>query len=330
MVNEAEIQTIENILSTSKSNRPAIKYDVQLEPTIMLLIDYLLNNLTGSQVHKFLKEDRPFAGIFINDYLCTILNETQFKNLTSLALDEKIDFICKKIEEHPPNIRKKRISNTNIFIKEYQAVLAASFYLTLFKNENIKKLLTKAVDKNDLKAALIIDNFYNLLNQKEVEGILNQKNSIEKKAIDMLVLYNAERILEKLQEIPEKIKEMKSELRTVYSGIIDKNNLKMLSYIMQQSRYYIQECERTERNKFLVKYNTPDVSQDLKFSLKKIITSVDKKIYSRNEEIKNDIAQMTKNIDKAKNKQLYSYKLKLNYYTKELELINTANFLEKI
>ena len=131
--------------------------------------------------------------------------------------------------------------------------------------------------------------------------------------------------------LPGMIKEMEGELSTIWhSETFDKNNLEKLSYIIQQSKYYIKQCERSEKNKYLENYIISAISKDPKILFDNIITSIKEKIYSRNEEIKNDIAQMTKNIDRAKNKQLYSYKLKLYYYTKELELIKTANFLEKI
>ena len=210
------------------------------------------------------------------------------------------------------------------------ASIVAVTYSKLFQNEKVKKLIIAAVDKKDLKAALIIDHLYDKLGQEDVDEMLNQENSLEKKAIDMLTLYNAKKALELLTAIAKKAVDMKAKVSTLLNeGGFNDANIGKLSYIMQQVRDYLSECNKFKKIKYLTNHNkSPEIKNAISL-LNKIKNSIQGQIYHRNEEITNDIALIVKNIEQVNARQINPYRKRLNIYLKELKLIRKASILYK-
>jgi hypothetical protein len=233
---------IENKVQTILSHEDNNKFrDITLNITDLgelSLLAYLIQN------HELLtdfKNKYDVNKLIVIDFLCN-RNEKIFSK--KINIDEIIE---QGIEiKTSPNTKKK---------KEYFSIeqtpcslVASAFYLSLFKNKEIKSLITLAKDKNDLRAILLIDMLYKSLYKPVADKTIASNQNPEQIALELLKQKHFERGLENIHDYVTSLRNLEKKVLLLTKKLERRKQAKELLSIKAEIAKYSKQFS-TYRNK---------------------------------------------------------------------------------
>ncbi len=327
---ESLVSIIETILAHTTHKTRNIEFNRCISD--LLILDYFIDNLSDDFLSAAVKNGKTLTELVISDYLLGYTPKARPDDLLTLSFEKSLQYFNRRLKKKTVG-KKEDITSQPRYSVDPQINISALAYLHMLENVEVRRLLTEAKDKNDLKSVLMISIAYSRISNSERDPIIGEEGNLEQKAVKFLKAYMPVAIRDMLMQLPETAKSQRSQTSPLFKAeYLKEQDIARLSAAMQLLDDYKRECEEYKSDPAL--YSNPQtqplIDQGL-VAVQEAKQGIQAALYARNQRITKELEQISREVStqqaSGKKERLQQMKERLQSYLGELQLVKQTEVL---